>query len=80
LKAQVLLRKDRPDQGSLEPSDRWHHLKDAGKRLRGRKLLKPTLYSLDLLRVRPWVMDPSLAERLWRVSEKPTGVLFPDCG
>jgi hypothetical protein len=28
--------------------------------------------------VRPWVMSPDLAERLWLVSEKLTGVSFPD--
>lgn len=32
------------------------------------------------LGVRPWAMAPDLAERLWQVSEKLTGVAFPGRG
>lgn len=36
--------------------------------------------SQELLGVRPWAMSPELAERLWLVSEKLTGVSFPGRG
>ena len=32
--------------------------------------------STELLGVRPWAMDPALAERLWQLSEQMTGVAF----
>ena len=32
--------------------------------------------SQELLGVRPWARDPMLAERLWKLTEKLTGVAF----